>query len=149
MSFAARYAAQAYATVGVETGVAAADPHQLILMLFDGAMTAVLDARRHMEAGHIAQKCESVTKAVMIIQEGLVASLDPKAGGGLAQNLAALYEYMARRLLLANAQNRPEILDEVRTLLGELKGAWASIPRQTAVNGAVQPAAASAAHRRY
>lgn len=132
MSFAARYAAQAYAKVGMETGVATADAHQLILMLFEGAMTAVIDGKRHMQAGEVARKGESLSKAVMIIQEGLVASLDPNAGGPLAQNLAALYEYMARRLLLANAKNRPDILDEVHRLLGELKNAWASIPQQGA-----------------
>ena len=130
MSFAASYAAQAYAKVGMETGAASADPHQLILMLFEGAIAAVIDGRRHMQAGNVARKCESLSKAVMIMQEGLVASLDPRAGGPLAQNLSALYEYMARRLLLANAKNDPAVLDEVQRLLGELKSAWAAIPPQ-------------------
>jgi flagellar protein FliS len=129
MSFTPQYAADAYAKVGIETSIAGADPQRLILMLFEGAEAAVAEARRHMEIGNIARKGESVSKAIRIIQEGLVASLDPNAGGPLAQNLSALYEYMARRLLLANAKNRPEILDEVHRLLGELKGAWAALPR--------------------
>ncbi len=147
MSFAPQYAAQAYAKVGIETGVASADPQRLILMLFEGAEVAIAEARRYMEIGNVAKKGESVSKAIRIIEEGLRASLDVKAGGPLAQNLAALYEYMARRLLLANAKNRPEILDEVRTLLGELKGAWASIPQQQPA--APKSAAAGAPQRRY
>lgn len=147
MSFAARYAAQAYAKVGIETGVESADPQRLILMLFEGAQIALTDAKRHLEIGNIALKCESVSKAIRIIEEGLRASLDVNAGGPLAQNLAALYEYMARRLLLANAKNRPDIMDEVHALLGELKAAWASIPRQTPADTA-QPGPA-ATQRRY
>lgn len=132
MSFTPQYAADAYVKVGIETSVAGADPQQLILMLFEGAEVAVAEARRHMEIGNIGRKGESVSKAIRILQDGLIASLDPHAGGPLAQNLAALYEYMARRLLLANAKNRPDILDEVHRLLGELKNAWASIPQQGA-----------------
>lgn len=132
MSFTPQYAADAYAKVGIETSIAGADPQQLILMLFEGAEAAVVEARRHLEIGNIGKKGESVSKAIRIIQEGLIASLDPNAGGPLAQNLAALYEYMARRLLLANAKNRPEIFDEVHRLLGELKGAWAALPRPAA-----------------
>jgi len=53
----------------------------------------------------------------MIINDGLRASLDVTAGGQLAQNLRALYEYMSNRLLFANARNEPAVLDEVKQLL--------------------------------
>jgi flagellar protein FliS len=57
----------------------------------------------------------------------LRASLDVKAGGELGQRLDALYAYMCDRLLRANLHNRPEIVDEVSRLLGELREAWAQI----------------------
>lgn len=140
MTFAPRYAAHAYQKVGIETGVESADPHRLILMLFEGADVALADAKRHLAARNVAKKCESVSKAIRIIDEGLRASLDVDAGGPLAQKLAALYDYMARRLVLGNLKNSEEILDEVRKLLGELKSAWASIPLERA---AAQPRAAA------
>lgn len=119
--------ARAYATVGVETGVAAADPHKLIVMLFEGALVAVASASQHMQAGDIPKKGAAISKAISIIDNGLRASLDKKVGGEIAQNLDALYEYMSNRLLMANLQNQPALLDEVYQLLKSLKSAWESI----------------------
>jgi len=121
------YAIHAYAKVGIETGVTGADPHRLVLMLFDGATLAIINAKQHMLRGEIAAKGESISKAIMIINDGLRASLDVTAGGQLAQNLRALYEYMSNRLLFANARNEPAALDEVKQLLLELKEAWEAI----------------------
>ena len=48
--------ANAYAKVGLETGVVAASPHKLIVMLFDGALAAVRSAAIHMTARDIEKK---------------------------------------------------------------------------------------------
>jgi flagellar secretion chaperone FliS len=126
MMFAQRSAA-AYATVGVETGVTTADPHKLVLMLFDGALLCVGSAKQHMVSNEIAAKGENVSKAINIIANGLKASLDMGVGGELAERLAALYDYMCERLLFANMKNNPTVLEEVHRLLSELKEAWEQI----------------------
>lgn len=117
----------AYAKVGIETGVAAASPHKLIVMLYEGALVAIAMAQQHMKSGNIAAKGQSISKAMLIIDSGLRAALDKKAGGEIAESLDSLYEYMCNRLLLANLKNQPEILEEVHRLLSELKGAWDAI----------------------
>lgn len=117
----------AYAKVGVETGVATASPHQLVVMLFEGAMVAIASAIQQMQAGDIPAKGASISKAISIIDNGLRASLDKEIGGEVALNLDALYEYMSSRLLIANIKNQPKILEEVYQLLKGLKDAWASI----------------------
>ena len=122
-----RNAAHAYATVGLETGVVAASPHQLILMLFDGAELAVRMAIKHMNNGDIASKSTAITKASAIILEGLRAALDPHQGGEIAAQLAALYDYMLKRLMLAHINNQSAPLEEVLGLLRELHGAWKQI----------------------
>lgn len=119
--------ASAYAKVGLETGVIAASPHRLIVMLFEGAITAVTSAAMHMKAGDIEKKGLSISKAVNIIQNGMRASLDRNAGGEIAASLDSLYEYMIRRLTSANLENRVEMLYEVNELLAELKSAWEAI----------------------
>ncbi len=119
--------ANAYAKVGIETGVSAASPHKLIVMLFEGAMVAVTTALQHMKAGNIPGKGQSISKAIMIIDGGLRASLDKKEGGEIAMNLDALYEYMSNRLLVANLKNQPELLEEVYRLLKDLSEAWDAI----------------------
>jgi flagellar secretion chaperone FliS len=122
-----RAGASVYAKVGMETGVAAADPHKLIVMLFEGAMVAVASAIQHMQAGDIEKKGAAISKAIMIIDAGLRASLNKNTGGGLALNLDSLYEYMSRRLLIANLKNQPQVLEEVYQLLKGLKSAWEMI----------------------
>jgi len=134
----------AYAKVGMETGVVAASPHKLIVMLFDGALVALSTALNGMRSGNIAEKGKSISKAIMIIDSGLRAALDKKAGGEIAEGLDALYEYMSGRLLTANITNDPAILEEVQRLLIELRDAWNAIADTPAVTGIKQPNLASA-----
>lgn len=117
----------AYASIGIETSVPDADPHQLILLLFAGAKLSISVAKIHMEQGHIAEKGSSISKAIDIITNGLNASLDHEKGGDLTIKLGALYDYMAQRLLWANLKNNTAALDEVTQLLSELHSAWAEI----------------------
>jgi flagellar protein FliS len=136
-----RSGANAYAKVGVETGVLAASPHKLIAMLFEGALVALSTALVHMKTGNIAGKGQAVSKAIRIIDEGLRASLDQAAGGGIAVSLDALYEYMSNRLLMGNLKNDPAMLEEVQRLLIELKQAWDGIDPAAAAIGQMANAA--------
>ena len=127
-----RNALNAYAQISVDGSVATASPHQLITMLFDGALLSIAAARGHMQRKEIAAKGAAISKAIAIIDEGLKLSLDMKAGGDLAQKLDALYEYMCLRLLFANLKNDLEPLDEVSSLLNDLKSAWVEIDPEKA-----------------
>lgn len=142
--------AKAYASVGVETGVAAASPHALIVMLFEGAMVAVASAIQHLQSGNIEKKGLAVSRAISIIDGGLRASLDKKVGGEIALNLDALYEYMSSRLLIANIKNQQNVLEEVYQLLKGLKGAWEEIaPPAAQPTEEPSPAAPSASMQAY
>lgn len=132
-----------YQRVGVETGVESANPHKLILMLFEGAREALAKAKLHIRHNEIAKKGELLSKAIMIIDHGLKASLDMRAGGELAQHLLALYDYMTNRLLIANLKNDIEIIDEVSRLLGELYGAWKAIESSSEINVTNKPVTGS------
>lgn len=132
MSYTKAYnAARQYVTVGTEASVAEADPHRLIQLLLEGSIVRIMAAKDHLQHGEIARKGECIGQAMSII-DGLRASLNTEAGGEIARNLDNLYEYMSHRLLEANLKNDAVCLDEVTRLLGEIKGAWASIaPSQT------------------
>lgn len=118
----------AYARIAIESGVEGADPHRLILMLFEGALVATERARRAMLSRDARGKGESVSRAIQIIEQGLRASLDDSAGGELTQQLRALYDYILERLLFASARNDPAGLDEAARLLGQLRQAWEEMP---------------------
>ncbi len=116
--------ASAYARVGVESGVMSATPHQLIVMLFDGALAAMRAARIHMEAGNVAEKGRSISKALDIVNSGLAAALDTEKGGEVAERLGSLYDYIARLLLAANLHNDLQSLDQAESLLENVASAW-------------------------
>ena len=117
----------AYQSVAAHGGVAAADPHRLIIMLMDGALERIAQARGCMQHGATGDKNGLLSSAVAIVDE-LRCSLDLKAGGPIAANLEDLYDYICRQLVKANASNRVGILDEVTQLLNEIRLAWISLP---------------------
>lgn len=122
----------AYARVGVETGVVAANPTRLIVMLYEGAITACNLAIKHIREQDYAGKSAALTKAISIIENGLRASLDKKSGGAIAESLDSLYAYMSRRLYSANSQSDIAAVEEVVRLLNELNEAWAALANQPA-----------------
>ena len=115
-----------YRRGAAQVQVSEASPHRLVQLLFEGAMVRIAAARGAMQAGEIARKGELIGKVIAIL-EGLRISLDQERGGAIATNLAALYDYMERRLLEANARNDGEALLEVAALLREISAGWQAI----------------------
>jgi flagellar protein FliS len=142
-------AIKAYKDVDLETSVMSADSHQLVSLLFRGALAAIAAAKYAMEQQDIPAKGKSTSKAISIIGEGLQASLNLEVGGELAQNLFSLYGYMVKRLVEANANNDTAILDEVTKLLTELQGAWDSIRAEVTTGKAAQQAKSSGTTRAH
>lgn len=119
----------AYQSISTHGGVSGADPHRLVLMLMDGALDRMAVARGCIERkqrGDVARKAELLSQCLRIVAE-LRGSLNLKDGGELANNLNDLYDYMSRRLLMANAENNVSYLTEVMSLLGEIRSAWIAI----------------------
>ena len=116
----------AYQSVSAHGAVANADPHGLVLMLMDTVLERMTAARGCIERHQIGQKAKLLHSCVSMLAE-LRGSLDLARGGAIAQNLSDLYDYMMRRLLLANANSDPALIAEVSALLGEIRSAWRAI----------------------
>ncbi len=116
-----------YSQVNRVGGVTDADPHRLVLMLLEGALGKMATVKGLIMRGEIAKKGEVIGQAISIIG-GLRSSLDLSKGGEIAANLDNLYEYIERQLIQANLNNDIEIVNEVVSLLREVKTAWDSIP---------------------
>ena len=119
--------ANAYRQIGVETGVASASPHHLVLMLYDGCLESIGRAGVAMTDGVIEVKCAQISRAVRILDEGLKSALDLTTGGELAANLHNLYAYCVIQLTRSNLRNDPALLHEVEGLIRPLRDAWAAI----------------------
>jgi flagellar protein FliS len=116
-----------YQQVRVESKVAAASPHELVAMLFEGYMEALAQARGALRENKHEPKCAAIGRAVRILEEGLRAGLDLRAGGSLARDLDELYAYLAMRLTLANLRNDEAALEECQRLMRPLHEAWLAI----------------------
>jgi flagellar protein FliS len=111
-----------------ETQIKTATPGKLILMLYDAAIRHLNQAVEDLEGEQrrYDRISNCLIKAQDIITE-LMISLDFDRGGEIARNLFALYVFMNRRLLDGNIRKDPVPLQDVRRLLTELRGAWASV----------------------
>ena len=118
---------QAYAQIGVESAVMSASQQQLVTMLFDGALSALIRARLFMQDGNQQGKGLSLSKAINIIENGLKVGLVENNGDELTQNLIALYAYMVRRLLHANVNNDASAIEEVENLLRNIADGWKEV----------------------
>lgn len=128
------YATQ-YRQTAVSSAVLDADPHRLVSLMFAGLRERLNLAAACIEAGNVARKGEAISEASTIVGH-LDGSLNHEAGGEIADNLSALYDYIQRRLLVANAQNDAAALVECAGLVGDIESAW----------NAIAPAQASAAN---
>lgn len=128
-----------YSTVNAYGAAEADNGLQLILSMMSGAQDRIAAARGHLERQETQQKGEQLGKAIGLI-DGLRGALDHAGGTEIAGNLDALYEYMTRRLVEANAQDAVEPLEEVGVLLGEIREAWEQVMAQAAA-GSIDVAA--------
>ncbi|MCS2171659.1 flagellar export chaperone FliS [Scandinavium sp. TWS1a] len=118
---------QTYAKIGVESAVMSASQQQLVTLLFDGALSALVRARLFMQDNNLEGKGLSLSKAINIIENGLKVGLDAESDDELTQNLIALYAYMVRRLLQANLRNEVSAVEEVEALLRDIADAWKEV----------------------
>jgi len=109
-----------------ETQIKTATPGKLILMMYDGAIKNLNQALQDMEDEH--RRYDSISNSLIKVQDiiaELMISLDFERGGEIAKNLFGLYVFMNQRLLDGNIKKDKAPLEEVKTLLIELRGAWA------------------------
>jgi len=116
-----------YKQVNIKASVENADPYTLTLMLFNGVVERLNTAKVHIKQNNIGLRGESISKAISII-DGLRVSLDMKKPSDIAKNLESLYDYMQRQLVDATVSNKPENIDEVISLMNEIRSGWVSIP---------------------
>lgn len=131
----------------VEAKVLSATPLELVEMLVNAAVSAVVDARRHLAAGRIPERARAATKTVEILAE-LSRSLDHTKGGDLSARLAGLYDYIARQVLDANFRQSDQGLAEAESLLRTLHEGWTgALAGQTVAVAAAGTPSYAASHQ--
>lgn len=103
-----------------------ASPHRVTQIMFETLTKRIAEAKGHIERGEIEAKGTKIAKAIALV-EGLIMSLDHERGGEIARNLQDLYDYMSRTLLSANLENNAAKLEELVSLVSEIKSGWDAI----------------------
>ncbi|WP_446810002.1 flagellar export chaperone FliS [Methylomonas sp. 2BW1-5-20] len=121
-----RNGAKQYADVHTASGLGEESPHRLIQMLMEGFLVRVNSAKGAIAHGDMEAKSIYISKAMGIVG-GLNEAVDIEHGGDIAVNLNQLYGYINMRLLQASGENNEQILDEVASLMKDIKEAWDAI----------------------
>ncbi|WP_147695424.1 flagellar export chaperone FliS [Vogesella mureinivorans] len=119
---------KAYKQDALEASVYGASQVGLIVMLYEGAITALQKAQQEIAQNNYIEKGRLIGKGLEIIN-GLDTVLDLNKGGEVSANLRELYVYMKHRLGVANSKNDADILQEIIKLLDELLGAWRQLDK--------------------
>ncbi len=112
---------------GVATTAENASPHRLVQMLMEGTLDKLSVAKGQILRKDFSGKSRQISAAMSIIMT-LRNSLDLTSGGEVASNLNDLYGYMYNKLVDSNAHNDIAAIDEVASLLKEIKSAWDAMP---------------------
>jgi flagellar protein FliS len=113
-----------------ETAIKTANPLQLVVILYDGAIQALQEAREHIQRRDIGKRARCLNRSVAIISE-LQACLNFDANGNIAQSLDRLYDFMKQGIMKASLEQRIEPLDQVIGLLENLRSAWGELATQS------------------
>lgn len=97
-------------------------------MLYNGCIKFINQAKQFIEQKDIEKANNAIIRAQDIIQELLVTL---NMGYEISKNLAALYDFMYRRLIDANISKDVEALDEVLDLVTELRDTWKEVIKKT------------------
>ncbi len=108
------------------TEVQSRTPLELVVMLYDGGLASVHQARAAMERGDVPTRAVAISKAMAIVSQ-LQGSLNMEGGGDIARQLDELYTWINGRLLAATVENSVTPLDEVARVLAKLRESWTSI----------------------
>jgi flagellar secretion chaperone FliS len=120
-------------------------PLRLLVALHQGALDATRHALGCLESFDIWGRGKAINRVMAILFE-LLASLDEKKGGEIAQNLKRLYLYMQRQLIEAHSRQVKAPLLEVEKLFGTLNEGWREASERV-VTQDIEPATPRASGR--
>ena len=116
-----------YGQIKNDTQTTYASPHQLMLMLFDGAIEAMSITVGAIQNKNFELRSKQNTRSITIIN-GMRECLDMETGGELADNLYSLYQYMTKELFKASFKNDVDTIKNIQTMLKDIRGSWEKIP---------------------
>lgn len=123
-----------YRQVNIESGVLSSDPHKIVLMMFDGALTAIAEAKGAIERKDLESKSKAITKAINIFS-ALRESLDKESEPTISDNFDNLYAYCIGNLIDLSVSLDLSGLDEISSFIKPVRDAWSQMPESAKQEG--------------
>ena len=114
--------ASAYSTISAETSIKDSIPLELIVLVFDKIFDHLIRGKKELALGKTG--AEALTKAVDLLNVGLIASLNKESGGQIAENLEAIYLWAIHKIIEARLNKKPDRIDEVVKVLTPIYEGW-------------------------
>jgi flagellar secretion chaperone FliS len=114
------------AAMSQNSQITQADPAQLIVLLYTGAIALIAQGQEFHKQKDMVQAGLAISKAQAIVGE-LRQVLDMDSGGDIAKNLDRLYAYLHELMVKAMLVNKMEPLNEAAKLLTKLREAWTEV----------------------
>ena len=114
--------AKAYASISVDTSIKDSSPLELIVLVFDKIFDHLTRGKKELILGETG--AEPLTKAVDLLNVGLIASLNKEHGGQIAENLEAVYLWAINKIIEARLNKKPDRIDEVVKVLNPIYDGW-------------------------
>lgn len=118
-------AAATYRTIDAVGRTAAADPHQLVELMYKECIAALRSAAFATEKGQFPVKSERIARATAILF-ALEGGLDFERGGDVSRTLATLYHGLRNQIVQASIGSDPAPFRAVADDLEEIAGAWSA-----------------------
>jgi flagellar protein FliS len=125
---------KAYKQVNLHSSLLESNPHQVILMMFDGALQAISVAKGAIERKNFELKSESITKATNIL-DALRGSLDFEREPKVSENFDVLYTYCIESLNKVSLDLNTGAIDEIVEMLKPLRDAWSEMSEESKKEG--------------
>ena len=117
--------ANAYSSISAETSIKDSSPLELILLVFDKIFDHLNRGKKELVLGQTGGN--PLTKAVDLLNVGLIASLNKESGGQIAENLEVVYLWSINKIIDARLNKKPDEIDEVVKVLKPIYEGWCDL----------------------
>ncbi len=125
---------KAYQNVNIKSSLTAADPHQIITMMYNGLLESLAQAKGAIERKDLENKSKLLTKATNILQ-ALTTSLDTDSQPEISKNFSELYSFCISKINDASLSLDISTIDQVINFLSPLRDAWQQMPEAAKQEG--------------
>jgi flagellar protein FliS len=117
-------AARAYGNLDRQTSVMVSGQVGLVVLLYDKLLQRIREAQVAFTARDIPARAAAISKAIELVEMGLIPALDNRRGGDVAVRLRNHYQLWVGKFFRANMQASPELLVEIESEVRTIKLAW-------------------------